>query len=69
MAHLPVEGNTAIVRLYLPVHSAAVEIESIEFRPAGVGRAVRVWDFKSQGNIVSTRRSHLRLGHTEELCR
>lgn len=45
---LPVEGTTAIVRLYLPAGEAPVEIESIEYRPAGLGRPVRAWRFASQ---------------------
>jgi hypothetical protein len=42
---LPVKGKTAIVRLYLPAHEAPVEIESIEFFPAGSDKPVRVWSF------------------------
>jgi hypothetical protein len=45
---LPIKGTTAIVRLYLPAREAAVEIESIEFRPAGLDRPVRAWNFASQ---------------------
>jgi len=44
---LPVQGTTAIVRLYLP-HGKAVEIQSIEFRPAGSDKPVRAWSFPAQ---------------------
>jgi hypothetical protein len=45
---LPVEGTTAIVRLYLPAAESPVEIESIEYRAAGSGRRVRAWSFPPQ---------------------
>jgi arylsulfatase A-like enzyme len=46
--NLPVEGTTAIVRLYLPAAESPVEIESIEYRAAGSGRRVRTWSFPPQ---------------------
>ena len=43
---LPVQGRSAIVRLYLPAAQSPVEIESIEFRAAGYERPVRAWSFR-----------------------
>lgn len=48
--HLPVEGNTAIVRLYLPAKETPVELESIEFWPIDSTRQVRAWSFQSHPN-------------------
>ncbi len=45
---LPVKGNTAIVRLYLPADETPVELESIVFRPARSDKPVRVWNFQLQ---------------------
>ena len=42
---LPTEGRIGIIRLYLPARSAAVQIESIEFCPAGSGRPISAWNF------------------------
>jgi arylsulfatase A-like enzyme len=42
---LPVEGNVAIVRLYLPAAESPVEIKSIEFRSPDSGKPIRGWSF------------------------
>ncbi|MCC6354431.1 MAG: sulfatase [Verrucomicrobiae bacterium] len=41
----PVQGQARIVRLYLPADKSPVEIESIEWLPAGAGRPIRSWAF------------------------
>ena len=44
---LPVEGTSAIIRLYLPAGEAPVEIESLRYTAAGREQPVRVWDFRA----------------------
>jgi arylsulfatase A-like enzyme len=46
---LPVEGTTAIVRIYVPAGEAPVEIESLAFCAAPSDQPVRVWSFRSRG--------------------
>lgn len=43
---LPVEGQSGIVRLYLPADKAPVEIESIQYFSADSGKPVRAWNFR-----------------------
>jgi hypothetical protein len=44
---MPVEGTSAIVRLYLPAGEAPVEIESLRYSAPGREQPVRVWDFRA----------------------
>jgi arylsulfatase A-like enzyme len=44
---LPVEGASAIVRLYLPAAEAPVEIESLRYSAPGRPQPLRVWDFRA----------------------
>lgn len=44
---LPIEGTSAIVRLYLPAADTPVEIESLRFIAPGRSSAVRTWDFSA----------------------
>lgn len=43
--HLPVTGKTGIVRLYLPVKSGPLDIQSIQFQTAKTKKNIRAWDF------------------------
>ena len=43
---LPVKGNTAIIRIYLPAKERPVELELIELCPARSSKPVRVWNFR-----------------------
>ena len=43
---LPVKGNTAIIRIYLPAKERPVELELIELCPARSNKPVRVWNFR-----------------------
>ena len=44
---LPVNGRTAIVRLYLPADRGPVEIESLRYVSGDNPRPIRVWNFRS----------------------
>jgi arylsulfatase A-like enzyme len=44
---LPVEGTSAIVRLYLPAAEAPVEIESLRYSAPERPQPIRVWDFRA----------------------
>lgn len=43
---LPVTGKTGIVRIYLPVESGPLDIQSIHFQTAKTKKNIRIWDFK-----------------------
>jgi arylsulfatase A-like enzyme len=42
---LPIQGQTAIIRLYLPARESPVEIQSLQFVAADADRLVRAWNF------------------------
>ena len=43
--HLPFTGKTGIVRLYLPVKSGPLDIQSIQFQTTKTKKNIRAWDF------------------------
>lgn len=45
--NLPVQGRTAIVRIYLPAGQSPVDVESIRFYPAGSEKPVNAWNFSA----------------------
>ena len=52
---LPVEGELAHLRLFLPAVQAPVEISSLQYLPAGATKPVREWNFSVQKGAADTR--------------
>jgi arylsulfatase A-like enzyme len=42
---LPIEGRTAVIRLYLPADAGPVDLQRIEYSSTRTGDTIRTWDF------------------------
>ena len=51
---LPVKGDAAIIRLYLPAQKAPVHIQSIRYFAKGTDKTIRKWDFSARAGTPRT---------------